>query len=151
MDELQEDQISILEASIDDMNPELFGYLMDRLFEEGALDVYWIPIYMKKNRPGTMLQVLCKDNCRDLLINRILSETTSLGVRHYESSRRILWRDQIDVKTSYGTLAVKRVKDPQGNFRFVPEYEACQNIAREQNLPLKVVYETVAREAARNE
>ena len=150
-DELQEDQISILEASIDDMNPELFGYLMDRLFAAGALDVYWIPIYMKKNRPGTMLQVLCKSDNRDLLINHILSETTSLGVRYYESRRRLLWRDQIEIKTSYGNLTVKRIKDPKGNFRFIPEYEVCQKIAREQNLPLKVVYETVAREAAENE
>ncbi len=146
--ELQEDQISIIETCIDDMNPELFGYLMDRLFADGALDVYWIPIYMKKNRPGTMLQVLCKDDGKDILIRRILTETTTLGVRYYTSRRRLLWRDHIEVMTDYGTISVKRVKDPQGNIRIVPEYEVCQKIALEHNIPLRVVYETVAREAA---
>ena len=82
---LPEDHIEIIETCIDDMNPELFGYLMDRLFEDGALDVYWIPIYMKKNRPGTMLQVLCKIDNRDKLIRRVLSETTTLGVRYYQA------------------------------------------------------------------
>jgi uncharacterized protein (TIGR00299 family) protein len=147
-EELQEDQIDILETSIDDMNPELFGYLMDRLFEDGALDVYWIPIYMKKNRPGTMLQVLCKPDRRDVLIYRILSETTTLGVRYYESRRRLLGRDQLEIETSYGRLAVKRVNDPRGTTRIIPEYEVCQKIARQRNLPLRIVYETVAREAA---
>ena len=87
---MSEDQIEIVETSIDDMNPELFGHLMDRLFEDGALDVYWIPVYMKKNRPGTMLQVLCKIEHREKLIHRILSETTTLGVRYYPSRRRLL-------------------------------------------------------------
>jgi uncharacterized protein (TIGR00299 family) protein len=144
---LLEDKISILETCIDDMSPEVFGYLMDRLFANGALDVYWIPIYMKKNRPGTMLQVLCKNEDKDVLIHRIMSESTTLGVRYYESRRRLLWRDHLNVKTTYGTIAVKRVKDPQGNVRIVPEYEVCQKIALEKNIPLRTVYETVAREA----
>jgi uncharacterized protein (TIGR00299 family) protein len=145
---LQEDGIEIIETSIDDMNPELFGHLMDRLFEDGALDVCWIPIYMKKNRPATMLQVLCKNNRRDILIYRILTETTTLGVRYYESRRRLLWRDQLEIETSYGKIEVKQVKDPQGNIRIIPEYEVCQKIARQQDLPLRIVYDTVAREAA---
>jgi len=145
---LLEDRIEIIEASIDDMNPELFGYLMERLFEDGALDVCWIPIYMKKNRPATMLQVLCKHDRREILIYRILAETTSLGVRYYESGRRLLWRDQLVIETSYGKITVKRVKDPQGNIRIIPEYEVCQKIARQQDVPLRIVYDTVAREAA---
>ncbi|CAB1062681.1 FIG00676491: hypothetical protein [Olavius sp. associated proteobacterium Delta 1] len=149
--ELLEDRIEVIETSIDDMNPELFGHLRDRLFEDGALDVCWIPIYMKKNRPGTMIQVLCKNDRRDILIYRILSETTSLGVRYYESCRRLLWREQQEIETSYGKIAVKRVKDPQGNIRIIPEYEVCQKIAREQDLPLRIVYDTVAREAAAEE
>ena len=147
-EELQEDRIEIIETGIDDMNPELFGHLMDRLFEDGALDVCWIPIYMKKNRPATMLQVLCKNDRRDILIYRILSETTTIGVRYYESRRRLLWRDQLEIETSYGKIAVKRVKDPLGNIRIIPEYDVCQKIAREQDLPLRIVYDTVAREAA---
>jgi len=143
---LQEDQIEIVETNIDDMNPELFGHLMDRLFEDGALDVYWIPIYMKKNRPGTMLQVLCRNERRDILIHRILSESTTLGVRYYPIRRRLLERESVEVKTTYGVIAVKRIKDPQGNIRIIPEYEVCRKIAFEQNVPLRIVYETVARE-----
>ena len=144
---LLEDQIEILETSIDDMNPELFGHLMERLFEDGALDVCWIPIYMKKNRPATMLQVLCNIGRRDRLIRRIFSETTTLGVRFYKSHRRILWRDQLEIETSYGKISVKRVKDIQGNIRIIPEFEVCQKIARQHDLPLRVVYDTVALEA----
>ena len=149
--EKPEDHISILETCIDDMNPELFGYLMDRLFADGALDVYWIPVYMKKNRPATMLQVLCHPNDKDCLIRRILSETTTLGVRYYESRRRLLWRDRFEVKTTYGDIAVKRIKDLQGNIRIVPEYDVCEKIAREQNIPLRIVYETITRETGDSE
>ena len=145
---MQEDQITIVETCIDDMNPELFGYLMDRLFADGVLDVYWIPVYMKKNRPGTMLQVLCKEDSKTTVIDRILSETTTLGVRYYSARRQLLRRDQLEVETRFGTLAVKRVKDPQGRIRHVPEYEVCRKIALEQNIPLRSVYETVTREAA---
>jgi uncharacterized protein (TIGR00299 family) protein len=145
---LLEDQIEIVETSIDDMNPELFGHLMDRLFEDGALDVYWIPIHMKKNRPGTMLQVLCKNERRDKLIHRILTETTTLGVRYYPSRRRLLFREAVEVKTSYGFITVKRIKDPQGNIRIIPEYEICRDIAIKHNIPLRIVYETLLRETA---
>ena len=95
-----------------------------------------------------MLQVLCKNDKRDILIYRILSETTTLGVRYHESRRRLLWRDQLEIETSFGKIEVKRVKDPQGNIRIIPEFEVCQKIARQQDLPLRVVYDAVAREAA---
>ena len=140
------DQIDIIETSIDDMNPEWYGHLMERLFRDGALDVCWIPIYMKKNRPGTMLQVLCEPDRRDILIQRILSETTTLGVRFHSANRRLLWRDQLEIESSFGTVAVKRIRDPRGQMRLVPEYDACQKIALEMDIPLRVVYETIARE-----
>jgi uncharacterized protein (DUF111 family) len=101
---------------------------------------------MKKNRPGTLLQVLSHPDDKDSLIRRILSETTTLGVRYYESRRRLLWRDRFEVKTTYGDIPVKRVKDLQGNIRIVPEYEVCEKIARERNIPLRVVYDTITRE-----
>ena len=145
---LTEEQITIVETCIDDMNPELFGYVMERLFEDGALDVYWIPVHMKKNRPGTMLQVLCRDDSRDRLIDRVLSETTTTGVRYYQARRRLLGRDQLKIKTTFGIIPVKRIRDSRGNIRLVPEYEICRQIALEENLPLRVVYETVTREAA---
>jgi hypothetical protein len=143
---MMEDRINILETSIDDMNPELFGYLMDRLFAKGALDVYWIPVYMKKNRPGTMLQVLCRLGEKDNLIRVILSETTTLGVRYYESRRRLLARDRFELNTIYGKIPVKRVKDPKGNVRIIPEYDICEKIARKQSIPIRDVYDTIVRE-----
>ena len=141
--EYEQDSIVVLATSIDDMNPEVFGFLMDRLFEAGALDVYWIPIFMKKNRPGTMVQVLCQADRKDVLINCILSETSSLGVRYYHVSRRVLTREHIFIKTAYGEIQVKRITEPGGSVRFVPEYEACKKIAIEKNIPLRVVYDTI--------
>ena len=150
-DSLQTDQIVILETCIDDMNPELFGFLMERIFEDGALDVYWIPVHMKKNRPGTMVQVLCKEDRKDNLIRRLLAETTSLGIRYYHAHRHLLARDQLTITTSLGEIRVKRIKDPEGRTRLIPEYEACKRIARLKNIPLRVVYDTIAREAAESE
>ena len=146
---LAEDQITIVETCIDDMNPEVFGYVMERLFEDGALDVYWIPVHMKKNRPGTMLQVLCRDESRDRLIDRVLSETTTTGVRYYQSRRRLLGRDQLKIKTTFGVIPVKRIRDPRGNIRLVPEYEVCRQIAFEKNIPLREVYDTISKETAK--
>jgi uncharacterized protein (TIGR00299 family) protein len=150
-DSLQTDQIVILETCIDDMNPELFGFLMERIFEDGALDVYWIPVHMKKNRPGTMVQVLCKEDRRDILIRRLLAETTSLGIRYYHAHRQLLARDQLTITTSFGEIRVKRIKDPEGRTRLIPEYEACKRIALQKKIPLRVVYDTIAREAAESE
>jgi uncharacterized protein (TIGR00299 family) protein len=147
-DELQTDEIIILETCIDDMNPELFGYIMERLFADGALDVYWIPVHMKKNRPGTLIQVLCEEEGKDRLIQRLLSETTSLGVRYYKAARKLLAREQLSIRTSFGEIQVKRVKDPDGRERLVPEYDVCREIALKRNLPLRVVYDTIAKEAA---
>jgi uncharacterized protein (DUF111 family) len=118
---------------------------MDRLFEKGALDVYWIPIFMKKNRPATMVQILCPENCREVLMACILSESSSLGVRYYPAKRRMLGRERITVKTIYGELPVKRITELDGSSRIVPEYETCKKIALEKNLPLRVVYDTILR------
>jgi len=138
-----QDTIVVLETTIDDMNPEIFGFLMDRLFEEGALDVYWIPIFMKKNRPGTMAQVLCRRNRKDALINCILSETSSLGVRYYDAKRCMLPREAVIMKTAYGEIQVKRIVEMGGGVRIVPEYEVCKKIALEKNLPIRMVYDTI--------
>lgn len=139
----QTDQIVIIETCIDDMNPEMFGFLMERLFEKGALDVYWIPVFMKKNRPATMVQVLSPENCRDVLIACILSESSSLGVRYYHAWRRILGRKRIIAKTVYGEIEAKHITELDGSSRIVPEYEICKKIALEKNLPIRVVYDTI--------
>ncbi|MDY6790489.1 MAG: nickel pincer cofactor biosynthesis protein LarC [Thermodesulfobacteriota bacterium] len=140
----QKDRIVVVETCIDDMNPEIFGFLMDRLLADGVLDVLWIPVFMKKNRPGTMIQVLCRDETKDRVIHRILSETTSLGIRYYDVQRRFLQRQRIKIKTKYGRQYVKQVKDLDGSVRIVPEYEVCKKIASEKNIPIRKVYETIA-------
>ncbi len=141
------DTIAVVETSVDDMNPEFFGFVMERLFENGALDVYWAPIFMKKNRPGTLIQVLCPIERQDKIIRRILTETTSTGVRHYEMQRVKLQRKMMKLDSSFGQIPVKQIKDFKGELRMVPEYEVCRKIAREKNLPIRVVYDTIAHEA----
>jgi uncharacterized protein (TIGR00299 family) protein len=139
----RKDTIVVLETCIDDMNPEMFGFLMDRLFEQGALDVYWIPIFMKKNRPGTMVQVLCRRNLKEVLIDCLLSETSSLGIRYYDVKRCMLTREKVIMKTAYGEIQVKRITESDGGVRIVPEYEVCKKIALEKKLPLRMVYDTI--------
>lgn len=141
--EYQQDTIAVVETCIDDMNPEIYGFLMERLFEKGALDVYWIPIFMKKNRPATMIQVLCSENRLEVMMACILSESSSLGVRYYHTKRRMLDREKIVVNTVYGEIAVKRITELDGSLRIVPEYEICKKIAIAKDLPLRVVYDTI--------
>ncbi len=143
----QSDTVTVIETSIDDMNPEVFGFLMERLFEDGALDVYLIPVFMKKNRPGTMLQVLCRSSKRENLIRRILTETTSLGVRYFDVERRVLEREVVTLETDYGSVSAKKVIAPDGRCRIVPEYEVCKVIAREKNIPIRTVYDKIRQHA----
>ncbi len=148
IDALQTDHIFVLEASIDDMNPELFGFIMERLFADGALDVYWLPIHMKKDRPGTLIQVLCEEAVKDRLMQRLLTETTSLGVRYYKAARKRLARKQVVVSTSFGDIQMKQIKGADGVERLVPEYEICRQIALERSLPLRAVYEALIQETS---
>lgn len=141
------ERIVQIETCIDNMNPEIFGFLMDRLFEDGALDVYWTPVFMKKNRPGTEVHVICHHDKKDDVIKRILSETTTLGVRCHEAERNILLRKNVEIVTSYGTVSVKCITNPDGSTRFVPEYEVCKKIALAKKLPLKIVYENITAQA----
>jgi hypothetical protein len=146
--EQDKDSVMVVETNIDDMNPEIFGFVMERLFEDGALDVTWIPVFMKKSRPGTMVQVICKETDRDALVRRILSETTATGVRYYPAERTKLPRKVKEVTTSYGKVRVKEVSGLAGRVSMAPEYEDCKKIALEKNVPLKVVYETILKETS---
>ncbi len=145
---LEEDCVTVVETNIDDMNPEIFGFVMERLFEDGALDVTWVPVFMKKNRPGTMIQVVCKDIDSEKVVRRILSETTATGVRHYRTERTKLKRILRKIDTSLGKVQVKEISGPAGRVSVVPEYEECKRIALEKNIPLKVVYETIVKETS---
>jgi uncharacterized protein (TIGR00299 family) protein len=136
-----EETLVQVETSIDDMNPEFYGHVMDLLFEDGAVDVNLVPMYMKKQRPATLLRVLCPESVRSAVVDRLLSETTSLGVRHHMIQRKTLPRESVVVKTALGPVAAKKTTGPDGRVRLAPEYEACRGIARRTGRPLQTVYQ----------
>lgn len=142
------DDVVMIETCVDDMNPEIFGYLMDALFQDGALDVYWIPVFMKKNRPGTLIQVLCSPNSKQIISKRILSETTSTGIRYQTIQRMCLPREIISVQTEFGALEMKQITDMDGSIRFTPEYETCKKIAQKEKIPIRDVYQRIHQSAA---
>ena len=137
--------ISVLEANLDDLNPQVFGYVMDRLLEEGALDVFGMPVQMKKNRPGTLLTVLCKSEHADTLTQLIFSETTTLGVRRRDESRQTLARRWESVRTEWGEVRIKIASMNGTVTNYAPEYEDCRRIATEHHVPLKTVMQEASR------
>jgi hypothetical protein len=141
-----QDTVTVLEANLDDLNPQVFGYVLDRLLEEGALDVFGVPVQMKKSRPGTLLTVLCKPEDAARLAEIIFAETTTLGVRRREEKRQILARKWLSVFTQWGEVRMK-IGSMNGTVtNYAPEYEDCRRIAAEQHVPLKsVMQEAVQR------
>ena len=136
-----EETITVLEANLDDLNPQIFGYVMDRLLEEGALDVFGTTVQMKKNRPGTRLSVLCRPEDASRLSHLLFRETTTLGVRQRQEKREIVDRRWVTVTTEWGDVRVK-VGSSNGNLtNYAPEYEDCRRIAAERQIPLKHVIE----------
>jgi len=127
-----EDQMVVLEANIDDMNPELYEAAIEALFAGGARDVTLSPLMMKKGRPGTLLQVICSPEDRDRLGCLVLAETSTIGVRSYPVSRLTLPRARRTVHTEYGAIAIKDVTLPDGSVRSTPEYDDCRRAARER-------------------
>ncbi len=137
--------ISVLEANLDDLNPQVFGYVMDRLLEEGALDVFGLPVQMKKNRPGMLLTVLCKSEHAEKLTLLIFSETTTLGVRRREELRQVLARRWENVRTEWGEVRIKIASMNGTVTNYAPEYEDCRRIAAAHHVPLKTVMQEAAR------
>jgi uncharacterized protein (TIGR00299 family) protein len=137
--------ITVLEANLDDLNPQVFGYVMDRLFEEGALDAFGMPVQMKKNRPGTLLTVLCKLEDASKLTHLIFTETTTLGVRRRDEMRRTLARRWESVGTPWGEVRIKIASMNGTVTNYAPEYEDCRRIAAEYHVPLKTVIQEAAR------
>jgi uncharacterized protein (TIGR00299 family) protein len=131
--------ISVLEANLDDLNPQVFGYVMDRLLEAGALDVFGMPVQMKKNRPGTLLTILAKPEDADQLAQIVFSETTTLGVRRREEKRQALARRWQNVSTRFGEVRIKIASLNGTVTSYAPEYEDCRRIAVEHRVPLKAV------------
>lgn len=133
----------MIETNIDDMNPELYGYIMEKAFQQGALDVFMTPVIMKKNRPGTKLSVLCEGERLEPLEKLVLTETTSLGLRKYEVERTTLDRQSVKLKTRYGVASVKIAYLNGKVLKMAPEYEECKEIAASFGIPLKQAYEDI--------
>jgi uncharacterized protein (TIGR00299 family) protein len=137
--EAQRETISVLEANVDDMNPQVFGYLLERALASGALDVFGTPVQMKKSRPGMLMTVLCKPEDAQRLTKLVFSETTTLGVRLREEKRAVLSRRSISVQTKWGEVRMK-VGDLNGtDSNYAPEFEDCRRIAEANQIPLKTV------------
>jgi uncharacterized protein (TIGR00299 family) protein len=137
--------VTVLEANLDDLNPQVFGYVMDRLLEEGALDAFVVPVQMKKNRPGALLTVLCKPADASKLTQLIFTETTTLGVRRREEVRQALARRWESVSTEWGEVRIKIASMNGTVTNYAPEYEDCRRIAAEHHVPLKTVMQEASR------
>lgn len=141
------DGVIVAESNIDDSTPEVLGYVMERLLEQGALDVFFTPIQMKKNRPAVQLSFLCRPEQLDQLAALVLAETSAIGLRHYPAGRMVLERRIAERQTTLGPARFKQVFDKGRLLRAVPEYEDCRRIARERNLPLQEVMHALAVQA----
>jgi uncharacterized protein (TIGR00299 family) protein len=137
--------LTVLEANLDDLNPQVFGYVMDRLLEEGALDAFGMPVQMKKNRPGMLLTVLCRPADAGKLAQLIFTETTTLGVRRRDEMRQTLARRWESVGTPWGEVRIKIASMNGTVTNYAPEYEDCRRIAAECHVPLKQVIQEAAR------
>ena len=135
----------VIETNIDDMNPEFYDYVLDRLFAAGARDVFMSPVQMKKNRPGTLLRVIAEPKDRETLARVLLSETSTLGVRYYPVGRMILKRAPATVKTRFGKVRIKVIEAPDGAKRITPEYDDLKRIAAANNIPLKALHDEIIR------
>jgi len=147
-DTLQQDDVMVAETHIDDMNPEILGFLMERLLEKGALDVSFSHLQMKKNRPGIRLTILSSPTHLDELARLVLTETTSAGIRYYPARRLKLERAEEERPTSLGNVRVKVFRNAAGVLRVAPEFEECRRLAIALGLPLLKVYQTIERETA---
>jgi len=134
-----DEEISVIEANLDDMNPQIYGYFQEKALAAGALDVYTTPVQMKKNRPGTLLTLLCKPQDANALMSLIFAETTTFGARTYSAQRRTLPRETVNVHTQYGDVRIK-LSRVNGHIQHVaPEFEDCRKLAVEKNVPLQRV------------
>lgn len=131
--------VSVIEANLDDMSPQLYGYFLERALAAGALDVTCSAVQMKKNRPGLTVSILCRPEQSDALAELLFDQTTTIGLRIYEARRKVLEREQVSVETPYGPVNVKVARRDGKVVNIAPEYEDCQRIASEKSLPLKDV------------
>jgi len=133
------DRVVVIECEIDDMNPQLFGAAMERLYAAGALEVFYVPVQMKKNRPGTLLTVVAPPDRRQTIADVVFAETTTIGLRYAEVERECLEREIVNVSTPLGSIRFKLASRNGRVINAVPEYEDCLALARANNLPVKDV------------
>ncbi|GAA3409342.1 nickel insertion protein [Paenibacillus hodogayensis] len=145
-----DDHMVLVQANLDDMNPEFSSYVMDRLFEAGANDVYWVPIIMKKGRPGMMLNVLVAEERLEQIETIVFAETTTLGLRYVRAEVHRLARQFVQVETEWGPIAVKLGFHRGELVQMAPEFKECEAAAKRSGVPLKRVYEEVRRNYADN-
>jgi hypothetical protein len=131
--------VVVLECEIDDMNPQIFGVVMDRLYAAGALEVFYVPVQMKKNRPGTLLTVVAPPGLRAALSAIIFKETTTIGLRYSEVDRECLVREHANVETAVGTVRMKLAWREGKLVNAVPEFDDCAKLAAAHDLPVKEV------------
>jgi pyridinium-3,5-bisthiocarboxylic acid mononucleotide nickel chelatase len=134
-----DERLWMLETNLDDASPQIIGHVMDRMLEIGALDCFFTPVQMKKNRPGVLLSVLCERDQKEAVMKLLFMETTTLGVRSYEVARRALQRDVVQVETQYGMIDVKVARLDGRRVNEMPEFEQCRAAAAKAGVPVKVV------------
>jgi len=140
-----DEEISVIEANLDDMNPQIYGYFQEKALAAGALDVYTTPVQMKKNRPGMLLTLLCRPHDTPALMDLIFTETTTFGARTYRAQRRTLPRESVNVHTQFGDVRVK-ISRVNGHIRHAaPEFEDCKKRAEEKHVPLHQVMDEAKR------
>ena len=133
------ERVTVIECEIDDMNPQIFGVAMDRLYAAGALEVFYVPVQMKKNRPGTLLTVIAPPEKRSELADVIFRETTTIGLRHCEVDREVLAREIVEVTTPIGTIRFKIAHRGGRVINATPEFDDCARLAAANNLSVKDV------------
>jgi uncharacterized protein (DUF111 family) len=133
------ERVTVIECEIDDMNPQIFGVVMERLYAAGALEVFYVPVQMKKNRPGTLLTVIALPERRPALAEVIFRETTTIGLRYYDVNRECLPREIVAVETPIGTIRFKIAWRDGRVMNAVPEFEDCAKLAATNDLSVKEV------------
>jgi hypothetical protein len=132
--------VTVIEANIDDLSPQVFGHLMDTALAAGALDIFYTPVQMKKNRPGVLLTLLCAPEDRERMSALIFRETTTLGVRYRDERREVLSREHLEVQTIYGPIKIKVARAQDGRiFNSAPEFDDCRAAAEHYQVAVREV------------
>jgi uncharacterized protein (TIGR00299 family) protein len=139
------EQVAVIEATLDDMNPQVYGYFQEKALSAGALDVFVVPAQMKKNRPGMLLTVVCAPDQLDAMDALIFAETTTIGVRHTLALRKTLAREFLEVQTEFGAVTVKISSSGGRRMNFAPEFECCRRLAQQRGVSLKEVMAAASR------